>query len=294
MPGAAAAQPFTQDYMDKFVSDIRHEIVSRKVDFKGCTQDLHRDIREVGTQVDDLECTLDSSRKDKEVLWHRITALEDQQIEHQAKQEDLENHSRRKKHLHPGCSSGCEVEYIMAFTRDVTIRRDTENQSLLLDRAYHIAAMAGHPDATPNILTRVHFFQEMEAILRAARGRSRAIPNCETHPPKVWDALLYYSWPNFTDPKAAMKISQKYFAIKVLESTIPASSVGGHLRNNHKLLFTTTPNVLFIYYEAEFCGYLRGRVIPTLEKLLRLTEAISERPGLRQGHLSKFTVPALA
>lgn len=38
------AHPITQDYMDKFLNDIKHEISSLKADFKSCMLDFCRDI----------------------------------------------------------------------------------------------------------------------------------------------------------------------------------------------------------------------------------------------------------
>ncbi|KAJ1154284.1 hypothetical protein NDU88_007037 [Pleurodeles waltl] len=93
--GESSAQPITQEYMDKFLSDIKLEMVSLKADFKSCMQDLRRELTEVGTKVDDIERNTDARTEDHEMLWQRKAALEDQHIKLQAKQENEENHSSR-------------------------------------------------------------------------------------------------------------------------------------------------------------------------------------------------------
>ncbi|KAJ1107488.1 hypothetical protein NDU88_004878 [Pleurodeles waltl] len=96
-PEVSTTQPISQEYMEKFLNDTRLEIDCLKTDFTSCMQDLRRDITEVGSCVDDLERTMYSRTENQEMLWRRMTALEEQQIELQAKQEDLENHSCRNK-----------------------------------------------------------------------------------------------------------------------------------------------------------------------------------------------------
>ncbi|KAJ1203356.1 hypothetical protein NDU88_007143 [Pleurodeles waltl] len=80
--------------MERFLWEICQEITSFKTDFKSCLNDLRRDVTAVSDRVDDLGCTMDSRAEDKEALWRRVNALEEQHISLQAKQEDSENHRR--------------------------------------------------------------------------------------------------------------------------------------------------------------------------------------------------------
>ncbi|KAJ1139383.1 hypothetical protein NDU88_005756 [Pleurodeles waltl] len=57
-----------QNYMEKFLADIRQEIGSLQTDFKSCLNDFRRDVTVVGERLDDLECTMDSHVVDREVL----------------------------------------------------------------------------------------------------------------------------------------------------------------------------------------------------------------------------------
>ncbi|KAJ1092887.1 hypothetical protein NDU88_005997 [Pleurodeles waltl] len=106
-PEVPTAQHISQEYTERFLTEIQLEIASLKTDINSYMQDLCSDITEVGTHVDNLECTIDSHTEDQEMSWCRMAALVEQQIEPQAKQEDLENCSSRNK----VCMSGSPEAY---------------------------------------------------------------------------------------------------------------------------------------------------------------------------------------
>ncbi|KAJ1125963.1 hypothetical protein NDU88_004376 [Pleurodeles waltl] len=56
----------TQDYIKKFLADIRQEIGFLKRDFKSCLNDLRKDVTEVIERIDALERTIDSQAEVQE------------------------------------------------------------------------------------------------------------------------------------------------------------------------------------------------------------------------------------
>ncbi|KAJ1197392.1 hypothetical protein NDU88_001252 [Pleurodeles waltl] len=119
----------------------------------------------------------DSCTANQEELWRRVNTLEEQHIELQVKQEDSENWGCRNNLHIRGIPCGAESEDIMSITRDLQgcIRGTLEGCPLVHNRVQGVAAMPGRLDATPNILTRVHLFQEKEAELKAAWRESRLV-----------------------------------------------------------------------------------------------------------------------
>ncbi|KAJ1160619.1 hypothetical protein NDU88_001115 [Pleurodeles waltl] len=161
--------PITQAYMDGFLQERHTEISSLKTKLKSCVHDLKRDVNGLGERVNDLEHTLDSCTKDQEALWCTFMILEDQQIE--LKQEDLE--SRRNNIRIRGIPKGQEGTNIMTFMADLLhmIRSEPDVTPPMLDRAYLLPTTTGHADLTLDILTRVHFYTEKEAILQASQKK---------------------------------------------------------------------------------------------------------------------------
>ena len=111
------------------------------------------------------------------MLWRRVTALEEQQIELQVKQEDLENCGQCNNIQIRGIPRKAEGENFMAFAIELlqTIWGDPDASPLILNRAHYAAPAQRHPNAMPDILTRVHFFTNKEAILKTARGKADLI-----------------------------------------------------------------------------------------------------------------------
>ncbi|KAJ1170550.1 hypothetical protein NDU88_002425 [Pleurodeles waltl] len=122
---------------------------------------------------------MDSRTEDQVMLMRHVLALEEQQTEVQLKQDNLENGSSRKNIHIRDIPQGTEGDDIMAFMRDLilSIRRGEGDRPLVLDRAHRISALASRPDAGPDILTRVHFFQDKKALLRAAKSKGDLGPD---------------------------------------------------------------------------------------------------------------------
>ncbi|KAJ1171259.1 hypothetical protein NDU88_003129 [Pleurodeles waltl] len=128
----------TQDYMEKFLVDIRQEICSLKTDFKSCLNDLRKDVTAVRESKDALKRIVGSRSEDQEEFWRRLNALEEQHIKLQTKQKDLENGGCRNNLGIRGIPCGAEEEDIMSFTRVLlgASRDSMEREPQVLDRAY--------------------------------------------------------------------------------------------------------------------------------------------------------------
>lgn len=169
----ASSEPVTQSFMAQFMQELKSEIGSLRSEVQACVKDLRKEVGELGGRMDDMEKTLDARTEDQEHLWQRLATLEEQHIELQVKQEDLENRGRRNNIRLRGIPPGAEGADIMSFVADLLheIQGDDDTSSPALDRAHRVAPPSGRPGLVPDILARVHFFVEKEAILKAARDK---------------------------------------------------------------------------------------------------------------------------
>lgn len=64
------------------------------------------------------------------------------------------------------------LRLILAYTAELlhTIRENEEASPPMLDRAHRVFGPRNRPDFIPDILTRVHYFSDKEAILKKAQG----------------------------------------------------------------------------------------------------------------------------
>ncbi|KAJ1212736.1 hypothetical protein NDU88_000385 [Pleurodeles waltl] len=133
---APPALSITQDYMEKFLADIRQKIDPLKTDLKSCLNDLSKVVTAERERVEALEHTVDSHAEHQEEIWWLLNTLKEQHIELQTKQEDLENRGWHNNLHMRGIQRGVEVEDIMFFTRDLLefIRGSTEREPIVLDR----------------------------------------------------------------------------------------------------------------------------------------------------------------
>ncbi|KAJ1100331.1 hypothetical protein NDU88_005417 [Pleurodeles waltl] len=160
----------TQDILTRFLQEIRREIGLLKDDLKSCIKVVRQEVTEIGSRVDNLEQTVDTRSEDQELMWRRMTTLEQQNIELQSKQEDLENGSRQNNLRIRGILRETEGADIIAFMAALlhSIHGDTGARLSALDHAHMVAPTPRGPNALPNNIVRVHCFTKKESILLVA------------------------------------------------------------------------------------------------------------------------------
>ncbi|KAJ1148364.1 hypothetical protein NDU88_001201 [Pleurodeles waltl] len=107
-----------QDYMNQFLQEISSDIGLIKADYKTYIRDIKKDVSATGERVDNLERTVDARSEDQEMLRRRVTALEEQHIDLQTREEDLENRSWSNNIYIQRVPKGVEGSDIMTFTAD--------------------------------------------------------------------------------------------------------------------------------------------------------------------------------